>query len=442
VLEGTDGKPIAVEPQEAPEGPLVVEEGKVRAWRPESPPGPRYAPHVSVCGTDPARTNLGRTKCVLPCNHEVCMIFGTEEEVRSGGAVLRADGRQAFCPGCGVEREQVCSRLVCDVGCSTCHKPYRVKDPGRIARESTEAWCGQKHPHLARDLAAVGGLQTYDCDIPWIPPRQLPRDRFVAQIGPGRPMLAKATAMHSSWMIAAKWLWPDTPKKSIRERFGIPQDDFLAVTFRIRDTILEEMWARPRQRRKFFTWLAKQDIDAVEMVNFAVWSDMPRFMAFMSLKRMFVCYREQTERGLSVMMQAVPHAPWFFQDYQEDFRQRNGIEFCLISTGTEEKLPGRLVWPKRMISRWGPDVRALVMGPTTLENVAIQRHFFKGREQDLWMGNADAHVRAAHWKLSPGGTLMSKRRMNAAAIFALNIRRWEDILRGFLPPASEAVYPW
>ena len=170
-------------------------------------------PYGQVTAAEQAR--IDNAMCVLPCNSAVCPIYGSKEMILSEGALLRPDGRRAFCNGCSVDRVVPCARMKCDTQCHLCHSAFRGQKKGaRVKRtigedrvDDVPAACGQKHAFPEFAMEELGGLETESCDIPWVPPKRLPHDRFVVGIQRNKAWIEEASKIpHRSWVSSIKGL--------------------------------------------------------------------------------------------------------------------------------------------------------------------------------------------------------------------------------------------
>lgn len=397
--------------------------------------------------TQEERDKIDRGKCALGpwkggCSTAVCPIFGKPEWIESDGEILRPDGLRSWCAGCSHDRQVPCVRNVCAKRCDVCHEPFNVKDPERIARDAVPAVCGQKHAFPRASLKHLGGLEYDNALAEWIPPRKLPEDRFICGLNPGgnmtRRWVAKAIEMtgHKSWMVPAKGIFPKPPK-DLRKSLGVPPDHFLALNFRIKDRILEDLWIG--DRAKFFDWLATQNLDAVFMVNFSPWGDLPRFNTFLMLKRMFICYREMSERGIPTVMEYEVGGTWAIARYLEGFRKANKIKATHTSWQIGgAKLNSQMLYRHRQIANeWAEDggVVAFTSGAASPKAAQMQKAAFK--PNDIYVSNADVYVSAGHWKIPPG-VKVNRTKMDKDEIFATGIERWQGWTDAIFPSKSVA----
>ena len=388
-------------------------------------------PYGEINAEEKAKIDQG--KCALGkwkggCSTAVCSIFGKREWIESEGEILRPDGGRAWCAGCSDDRTVACARNVCSKRCDLCHEPFNVTDAERILKDSVPAVCGQKHAFPRAALKQLGGLEYDNAMATWIPPRKLPQDRFICGLNPGGAMVRKWVAEaskrtgHKSWMVPAKGLFPKPPK-DLRKSLGVPEDHFLALNFRIKDRILEDMWIG--DRLKFFDWLATQNIDAVFMVNFSPWGDLPRFNTFMMLKRMFICYKEMSDRGIPTVMEFEVGNTWAIERYLEGFRKANQIKATHTSWQIGGyKLSGNVLYRHRQIAKaWAEDggVVAFTSGASTPKAALMQKAAFKPNE--IYVSNADVYVSAGHWKIPPG-VKVNRTKMEKPEIFAAGVGRW------------------
>jgi hypothetical protein len=395
--------------------------------------------------TDEEWEKTERGRCVLPCNSAVCPIFASEEMILSEGEVLRADGRRGWCMGCGVERVTPCIQTSCSKQCHICHIPYKVKDAKRIVAEAVPAVCGQKHRFVEYELNDLGGLEWDDCVRPWIPIRKLPPDRFIAGIEMGaraRGWIDRAHQIpHRSWMVTIKGMFPKVPRRGLRDYFGLSSEDFLMVTFRTKDIILEGLWDDGPKRRDFFHWLAEQDIDAVATVNFSQWGDLPRMNALMMLKRMLICYAEMTDAGLPTVLEFEIPMPWFMEHYVETFRQACGIKAVHTSwqiASDEMALP----LARRMSNYWrerDEDMVVLATGGNSPKTAVGLNSVFDGHR--LYVGNSGSFVQAGHWIIQPGNKA-SKKKMDASEVYSQTLLRWHSWSGKILSPLPQQLPQW
>lgn len=378
------------------------------------------------------REQIARGRCVLPCNTAVCKLYGSEEMIRSDGRIRRPDGLRAWCAGCATDRSIPCARRRCSFDCHFCHVEYRsrgTKDPTAVI-EGIPAVCGQKHPFVNTVIEdELGGLDYDNADIAWIPPVKRPYDRFIAGVERNKTFVRLATERtgHRSWMAAAKGMFPKGPR-DVREAFGIEDDHFFALNFRIKDKILEDIWEGDRLR--FFDWIARQRFDMVMMVNFSPWGNMPRALAFQSLKRMFICYREMTERGVSVAFEYDSLLPWYLIKYQQDFLVRNGIGALHESFQTMRSSHqiGRVVKNARSL----PEGMMFVLSGISSVERALPAIAAYRRNGDIYLSNLDAYMRSKYWEL-PGGQRMSRQKASSAEIFCMGLERWRAWSKKLLP---------
>lgn len=384
------------------------------------------------------RQTIDGGRCVLPCNSAVCEFYGSEEMIRSDGALLRPDGRRAWCAGCSVGRISPCMRNRCGFQCHVCHTAYRKNVDPRAPVEGVPAICGQKHSFASMVVEdELGGLDHDNADIPWVPLARKPHDRFVVGIQRNKGWVERAAREvgHKSWMTSIKDLWPKPPRNA-REAFGIPDDHFFAVNFRVKDNILEDLWEGDRQR--FFDWIATQRIDLITMVNFSPWQNLPRLLAFQSLKRMFITYRELTERGMSVAFEYDSSLPWFLMKYQDDFLVRNGVMALhesfqtMRSGGQRTRVMGMAM---RAAKKLPPQMTVMLSGIADPQRAAATIALYRHGNHDVYLSNVDVYVRAGHWKIPPGQKI-SRKRADKDEIFCMGIQRWRDWTDKLLPPVT------
>lgn len=368
--------------------------------------------------TDAEEANANRGKCTLPCNHAVCPIYGTKQQVWTNE--LRADGRRAYCEGCSVERLEPCLRNKCEFHCDKC-----IMGIGRTLdvqlKGATPGYCGQKHGYRNLALKRVGSLETEDCDIPAIEPKHLPTEPFLPVLENNRGWMSEIVDEHRSWATTLKMIYPRRGQRGARQIMGVPEGHFFTMNFHVRDIILEELWS-DAHRDDFWDWLIPQ-FDCLSSVNYSVFSILPRFTGFLNMKRSLMTYKELTERGASVILEWPDELPAFMDLYMQRFADRNGIWGVSMNMQTYKGLSASLLAQLRRLDKWwDPQVAIFAYGLTTPTDALRVRSALK-RHDKVFFGNANVYTRSVYFDLVPG-VKASRKRFTQGQVFAENVRRW------------------
>jgi hypothetical protein len=218
---------------------------------------------------------------------------------------------------------------------------------------------------------------------------------------------------------------------NLRERFSIPRESKLGITFCFQDWMLDRFRGREDE---ICDHVAGYEIDFVLPINFSTYRNFPRLDQLISMRRRMLSLKAFQDRGLRVIPDIGMTRPVDADRWAEwVLREKCDTVFVTVQTIRGKKTNTRYHLQVENLTRFrdrvGPDVRILLQGPS-----ARGMPFFRSKLGKVSFVNHAAWVKAELKIHAVTGMRLRDRGFSAQAAFRLNT----EALKGMLPGSQSA----